>query len=224
MFMLERHFIVDIRNVTKSQMLPFSELHCDKGRLSQARHKPSLWGKGDRRRIEKIESNFCRKPDVLNFLLNGKKPAHPVEARLVDLVCRLRQSLGRGLAIFQTVDATQWAAFPTICSRRHILIFFLHTCTIRERATPMFVYCLSFLSLTSWRWWVFVAAPISGGGTQPQLLSHLQQALHDRRAADGIELLLSSLLFLKNILTRGLAPKDLSTFEFFPFGSLPSAD
>ena len=32
-----------IQNVTTSQMLPFSELHCDKGRLSQARDKPSLW-------------------------------------------------------------------------------------------------------------------------------------------------------------------------------------
>ena len=178
--------MIDIRNVTTSQTLPFSELHCDKGRLSQARHKPSLWGECGRRRNWQNWEQLCRKPDVLNFLLNGKKAAHPVEARLVDFVCRLRQSLGRGLAIFQL--RLGWrctASRPTFHKfrRRHILIFFLHTCTIRERAT---LFLTSILPLfDELQLMLFLAAPVPGGRPQPELLSHLQQALHDRRAADG---------------------------------------
>ena len=121
--------------MTKSQRLHFSELHRDKGRLSQQDTSLVSGGKCHQEEMGNIESNFCRKP-TLNFLLSGKKGDRPVEARLVDFVWRSRQSLGRGLAIFHRsrFDAAPPAAFPAKSSAATLLIFFFHSCTIRERA------------------------------------------------------------------------------------------
>ena len=151
-----------IQNVTTSQKLPFSELHCDKGRLSQGRHKPSLWGKGGRRRNWQNWEQLCRKPDVLNFLLNGKKAAHPVEARLVDFVWRLRQSLGRGLAIFQLRLGWRYTAsrptFQQIPAPTHFNLFPSHL-HYQGKGHTTVCWLLSFLSLPSCIWWLFFTVP-----------------------------------------------------------------
>ena len=123
---------------------------------------------------------------VLNFLLNGKKAAHPVEARLVDFVWRLRQSLGRGLAIFQATRLTLHGSgrppFLQIPAATHFNLFPSH---LHYQGKGHTVLTSIFPLFDELQLMTFLAAPVSGGGPQPELLSHLQQALHDRRAADG---------------------------------------
>ena len=137
------------------------------------------------RRNGKHWEQLLQKTD-LEFLLSGKKGDRPVEARLVDFVWRSRQSLGRGLAIFHRsrFNAAPPAAFPAKSAAATLSILFLSL--LHYQGEGGLFWHIWVLPLKNWNSWMFFfAAPVPGGGSQPQLLSHLQQAVHDRRAVDG---------------------------------------
>ena len=117
--------IVEIQNMTKSQRLHFSELHRDKGSLSQQDTSLASGESATKKKWETLRATSAENRPWI--FVKWQKGDRPVEARLVDFVWRSRQSLGRGLAIFHRsrFDAAPPAAFLAKSAAATLLILFL---------------------------------------------------------------------------------------------------